>query len=266
MAEEATAESSTTQTTPEAAAAGSGTAETKTQDKAGAGQEAKATEKQDQTQTEKPNLKPADFFRQREDKREKKAQDRVAELEKKISELEKARPASQAEAPVAFIDDPDKWAQGVSERAEQRALDAIEHREAVARFNQSAGKAVAWLLTRSHIREDVKLANDVRAVVQERYQHIFQVDPEVAIEKAYMAVCEAKGISPDMGAFKKDSLNASGGTSTSGARASAAAGGKRVFNRGEGDKYVMAGGQPGSEEYMRRLSEVEEARKDGRIR
>ena len=267
MAEEATAETQT-QTTTEAAQPAATATDTQTQtQETGASQEGKATEKQTQTQTEKPKLKPADFFRQREDKREQKAQAEVAELRRKVAEYEKAAQRQpEPVVPVSFIDDPDKWGQQVKEDARREAIEAIEQREAVKRYEQSAGQAVDWLLTRSHIREDVKLAEQVAAVVKERYQHIFQVDPAVAIEKGYMEVCAAKGISPDMGAFKKDSLNATGGTSTSGARASAAAGGKRTFNRGEGDKYILAGGQPGSPEYMRRLSEVEEARKDGRIR
>ena len=218
------------------------------------------------TVAEKPQTgdkKPVEFFiQQREQKREKKSADRIAELEKKLAEFEKAK---EPETPASFLDDPDKWAQGVTERAEQRAIEAINRREAESHYRQSAETAANWLLTRSHLKQDQALTKEVAKVIEEKYATVAAVDPNAAARLSYLDVCAAKGISPDMDGFKSQGFDGTSGNATSGVRPSAAASGKRTFSKGEAEKYVF-GAKPGTEDYDRRLAEVEEAEKEGRIR
>lgn len=214
--------------------------------------------------------KPADFFRQREEKREKKATEELAELRMKHAELEKQiQKGSQqtAEPPASFMDDPDKWAQGILDRSKAEAIEAVQQREQEARHVYDANRATDWLLTRSHLKEDEKLVEPVKVALREKYAHIAANDPISAMRLAYIDVCAEKGVVPDMDGFKTAaaSMTATGGASTSGVRHSAAAGGKRVFQKGEVTAY-MNGVQPGSKEYASRLAEVEEAYKEGRAK
>ena len=217
--------------------------------------------------TDKP--KAADFFRQREEKREKKATERVAELEKKIAELEISHAPAESALPPSLLDDPEKWAQGVEERALKRAESAWAEREARSRgeteYRQASESAANWLLTRSHLKEDAQLTEEVFRVIEEKYASVANVNPSAAVELAYIRVCQAKGIMPDMDGFKSSGFNGTGGNASSGAKPSAPAAGKRVFARGEGTRYINEA-TPGTPEYKQRINEIEEAHREGRIR
>lgn len=228
------------------------------------------------TQTPKPqeDSKPknaADFFRQREEKREKKAQDRVAELEKIVTELQAkvvSEPKREPEPP-SLLDDPENWAKNVAKEAEAKALAALEARQKQSQddadFEKSAVSATDWLRTRSHISEDAALAKEVLETVRAKYAHIGATDPQAATRLAYLDVCGAKGIVPDMDGFKPGGFQAQGGASSAGVRPSAPAGAKRVFQKGEVEKYIFDG-IPGTPEFTRRLAEIEEAGKEGRVK
>jgi hypothetical protein len=91
-------------------------------------------------------------------------------------------------------------------------------------------------------------------------------DPHAAAELAYLRVCEAKGILPDMTAFKSSgNMTATKGATSSGVRPSAPAGVKREFQPGEVKQYLNAV-KAGSKEWKQRMSEVDEAYKEGRAK
>ena len=218
--------------------------------------------------TEKPG--PKDFFKQRDDRREKKATERVAELEKKLAELESAKTPKEAEpAPVSFLDNPDEWAKNERERMKTEVFSELERRQSEskvqAEFRQASESAAEWLLTRSHLKEDKAFLNDVAVLVEDKYSHVAAVDPSAAAELAYIYACKAKGITPDIEGLVSAGMDATKGAASSGVRQSAPATGKRVFARGEGEKYINQA-KPGSAEYSARINEVEEAHREGRIK
>lgn len=232
-------------------------------------QAAPTTEQPKPQEQTKPQT-PSDFFRQREGKREKKATERVAELERELAKS-KATPAapSEPEAP-SLIDEPEKWAASVIEKAKRETFAALEVRqkeqEADARFVKSAETATDWLRTRSHLKEDANLAKEVFETIKAKYSDIGGINPEAAARLAYDDVCAAKGIVPDAAGYKPGGLEAQGGTASGGVRQSApAAGGKRVFQKGTVEAYIFEA-KPGTAEYSKRLAEVEEAHREGRIR
>jgi hypothetical protein len=242
--------------------------------------EAKATETQTQSQTDKTTSSAPDpkevarkMFRDRDEKREKRASEMLAEANKKLAEYEsrlsEKAPQEKPAAP-SLLDDSEGWAKQVREDAKREALGAIEEREAVARFGQSAEKAEDWLLTRKHLKEDPALIAEVAAVLEAKYVHLASFkggrDPQAAAELAYLRVCEQKGIQPDMGAFKSSGgMDASRGATSSGVRPSAPAGAKRTFQPGEVKQYLNAV-KAGSKEWKQRMSEVDEAYKEGRAK
>ena len=231
-----------------------------------------AAESKPQTQTGESKTATADpkelarqAFKSREQKREAKAAERIAELEKQLAELKQAKPQPQAEvAPPSFLDDPDKWAQNVTERARQEALAVLQQERAEVAYRQSAENAANWLLTRKHLKEDHSLTVEVARAIESKYAQVAAADPNAAARLAYLDVCEAKGISPDMGGFKPGGFDGAKGQTSSGARPSAPAEGKRTFKRGEGQAYIYAA-KPGSAEFKRRMAEVDEAEREGRV-
>ena len=247
-----------------------------------------------QPQKEAPQTpKPADRnfvrerFLEREQKRaekEKQSAERIAELQRQLKQFQEQAQQTkpQTEAMTARPDplvDPegyDKWNQEQARKAVQAEFESRENaakeQQIQARYAESMGEAEKWLLTRQHIKQDAKLAEDVMRVVAEKYPHIAASptvggagDPLLAIEKAYRIVCAEKGIVPDLEELKglsHDPLNASKGSASSGARQSAPASGARVFSAAEIQRYLAEpdpSSKDGYAELARRSAEVEQA-------
>lgn len=217
-------------------------------------------------------------FQSREQKREKKASEELAEWKQKYAELETKlntnKPAApEPEAEIDFLDDPKKALEKTEERAMNRTISELERRqkeyEAQVHYRQVSEKAADFLLTRSHLKEDPAFKEDVLKVIAEKYLHLAAEDgardPQAASRLAYLDVCAAKGIVPDMEGFKHTApMNASGGKATSGVPLSAPATGKRVFAKGEVKNYLNEV-PTGTPEWERRLAETEEAYREGRV-
>lgn len=221
-----------------------------------AGTEITPTEKQTPVQTP---VEKVEFFKARQEAKARK--DALAkeneELRARLAQMESQNTApTQPETPPDLLQDPDKWANGVIERAKREALAEIQAREQEKQKNDSAVSARDWLLSQSHVKEDAEFARLVADNIQEKYMGVASVDPRAAARLAYLDALEAKGIS----GIQDD------GKSASGVRPSGSpVGGKRVFTRSEIQSYVYDA-KPGSPEFDRRISEVEEARREGRIR
>lgn len=206
-------------------------------------------------------------FAEREEKREKKASERLAELEKEFEAYKQAKP--EKPEPISFLDDPEGALKRTREEATRDALSQFEARQQdqvkAYEYRQASEGAADWLLTRSHSKQDKQFAEAVVDVVKNRLPHVAKVDPHVAMEMAYISVCKQKGVTPDIEGFVSKGLDATQGTSSVGIKPSATAEGKRTFTRGEAERYVFEA-KPGSKEYRARLAEVEEAKREGRIK
>lgn len=214
-------------------------------------------------------------FHEREQKREKKASDELAELRKELAAIKagKTPEPPAAEPELSPFDDHKKWEEKVAERAEQRALDTIEKRQAEAKaqaeYHQTSEKAANFLLTRSHLKEDRALLEEVLKVVEKDYAHLAATDggrdPGAAAELAYIRVCQAKGIMPDLDGFKSAGFDATKGAASIGARHSAPAGEKKSWSKREAEKYLMEAAKEPAK-FKARSTEIEEAKKEGRIK
>lgn len=211
------------------------------------------------------------MFQKRQGEKEKKATERVAELEAQLEQLKAQKPEpkpEKSEAP-SLLDDPDGYAKWVQENATKNALSEIERREAEAQnayaYRQASEKAADFLLTRSHLKEDKALIDEVSKVLEQKYGHIAATDPQAAAELAYIKVCAAKGVVPDMDGFKSGGFNASGGASSASVRPSAPGAAKREWSKREAEKYLMEAAKDKAL-FASRSAEIKEARSEGRIK
>jgi hypothetical protein len=236
------------------------------------------TENKTQTQPEPVKADPKavarEAFQRREEKREKKNADRVAELEREIAALKASKTQPEAKPEPTFIDDPDAWIGNEREKLKAEARAEVEaiiaEKEEAYNYQLRAENAGNFILTRSHTKADRAFLDEVLKVTKEKYGHIGHVDPMAASRLAYEDVCRTKGVMPDVEGFKSpaNSLNASNGASSMGTRPSAPAsgsGGKRMFKPGEGERYINEVA-PGTPERRQRIAEVEEAMREGRIK
>lgn len=232
----------------------------------------------DTKQDKKQTLTPTDFFKQRDEKREKKAQEKLADLEKQFADyraqVEAAKtgqaPAkAEADAP-SLLDNPDEWAKSVEARAEKRAIEAYEARireaQSQAAYRQANEQAAGWLLTRKHLKEDRGFLDEVATAIENDHADIAGVNPEKAARLAYMDVCAKKGVAPDIEGFvAAGGLDATQGAASASVRPSNASGGKKIWTRAEANAYLMAAvTKPG--EFKSRESEIDEAKREGRIK
>lgn len=229
-----------------------------------------ATVEKPQAPEPKTTLKPADFFKQREEKREKKATERLTEVEKELADLKANVGKTQPhEEPLDFLNDPEKALLKSKEDAKNEVFAELDRRQAEAQRQATEQKenetAASWLLTRSHLKEDKELLKTVAGIIEDKYARIASVDPSGAARLAYMDACAAKGITPDIEGLVSAGFDNTKGTATSGTKLSAPATGKRVFARGEAERYIFEA-KPGTPEYRARLSEVEEAQREGRTK
>lgn len=234
---------------------------------------ATTTEKPQTTgETQKPDSKEVArrAFQDRDTRREKKASEELAEARKELERL-KAQVATKQPEPEpepSLIDDPEKWAKNVEERATKNALETIERSQAKAKadteYRQSAEKAAEFLLTRSHLKEDKALLETVAKVIEEKYADVGVTNPMAAARLAYIDACAEKGITPDMDGFKSAGFDATKGAASTGIKPSSAGASKRTFAKGEVKKY-LSGFTPGTKEWRAANSEVEEAYREGRV-
>lgn len=224
-------------------------------------------------QTETKTRAKQEFFK-REEKREQKLSEqyaqRLAALEAELKAVRegKAQQQTQPEPEPDLLTDPEGWRKRVEEaaakRAEESYRNAAEKSAAEAAYMQKAEGAEKWLLTRSHLKQDQALEAELAGIIRNDYGHLIGVDPQAAAELAYIKLCRAKGIAPDMDLPTSTGNQAAKGTTSAGVRPSAPPAGKRIFKKGEGHAYIMAA-KPGSEEFERRLAEVTEAEREGRV-
>ena len=169
---------------------------------------------------EPPKGAQVEFFKLREQRRElretvaQKEQAlaerdaKLAALQARLEALEKApkdasRSEKKSEEPDIF-EDP-------KAALEKVKLDAVElirqEREAEKRraeLDKAQQEAGEMLLTRSHITQDPNFAREVAGLLHEggRYSRLANEDPQAAAELAYLAVCKAKGVVPDLSVNK----------------------------------------------------------------
>lgn len=164
------------------------------------------------------------------------------------------------------LDGDDKDMDKVADEAAARALQMLrqhnaEQQEADRRFN-SAASAKNWLLSQSHLKDDVGFAQEVVALLKsDRFTRIAEADAEAAAQLAFQQVCEAKGlpIPAQTGASGAPSGRATGVRPTTPAPAA-----QKTFTREE-VKARMSGLTPGTPEYTAARQEVEQAHREGRI-
>jgi hypothetical protein len=238
--------------------------------------EKKVVPAEPQTPSPEDKEKARQAFQARQEKKEKKATERVAELENELKQLRDsaAKPKEpEVKAKPNLLDDPEGHEKWLLEQAEQRArngfLEEAKAYEVQAKHYEDGNKAADFLLTRSHLKEDKALQEEVLKTIQEKYGHIGAIDgardPMGAARLAYIDVCAQKGIVPDLPGFKGGGFNASGGASSIGARPSASGTAKRVWSKAEAEKYLMEAVRNPSD-YAARSAEIKEARGEGRIK
>jgi len=207
-----------------------------------------------------------EFFKLRKEKKEAKvsAEDlgkQLAEAQKRIQELEasKAEPKADEDAVTSFLDNPDKFLEQRDNKVVERVLEAIGQSKREELYAKAAADAEQYLLTRSHVK-DPEFAKDVQAAF-EKYQHIAQTgDMKSVARAAYLDVCEARGIAPDLGYNNKPDNSAKGGAGVSPSAPSHD--GPKVWAPGEVAKYLDSA--PTVEAMKLRLAELERARNEGR--
>lgn len=178
-----------------------------------------------QAKTTEASAKPpkgaeVEFFKLREQRRE--LRESVVEKDKAIAErdaklaavsarleaLEKAgKDTSRSEKASA---DPDIF-EDPKAALEKVKLDAVEliRQERIAEkqraeLDKAQLEAGEMLLTRSHIKQDDAFKREVAMQLHEggRYHKLANEDPQAAAELAYLAVCKAKGVVPDLSVNK----------------------------------------------------------------
>lgn len=224
---------------------------------------------------------PREYFKERGEKREQKYISEIETLKKQLAEKEAAPKTEPIPSKMpSLLDDPEGYANWLREDARREARGEFEKREQAylaeqkkAFYADSATKSGDWLLTRSDVKQDPKLVDEVMGIVAKKYAHLAALDgagdPGAAMRLAYIDVCATKGIVPDMDGFKGGSLtgtlDATKGAASTQVRPSPASGNKREFRRGEVEKYIMQS-KPGTPEFSAKLREIEEAERDGRIK
>ena len=244
---------------------------------------APADNKRDTTASDKTDVKASDkavdgskpeaakakfeFIKQRQKLKETKltTEDlgkQLAEAQKRIQELEtsKAEPKTQEDAVSSFLENPDKFLEQRDNKVVERVLEAIGQSKREDAFAKAAADAESYLLTRSHVK-DPEFAKDVQAAF-EKYQHIAQTgDLKAVARNAYLDVCEARGVNPDLGYNNKPDASAKGSIGVS-PSATNSDGPKLWGNKGDVERYLNAA--PTVEALKMRLAEIEKARNEGR--
>jgi len=176
---------------------------------------------------------------------------RVQQLEESLKKASESRSEPQAD--------------NSAEAIEQRVFAKLEERERGKKFTSDAIEAEQYLLTRSHF-QDPAFARDVERLIDSDpdIREAAAVSPKAAVKAAYLAACEARGVAPDLtGQRRTEASRGAGGAPTP---SISSAGGKKVWNKGEAGKYIDAApGGPGSVEYRKRLEEVKQAHREGRV-
>lgn len=240
------------------------------------GAAATATTETTQTSGEPdPKERARQAFVQRDQKREKRASEELAATRRELDALKaqlKEKPKPEAE-PTSFLDDPEKALKEARAGATRDAVEAIKQEQAQAEakraYHQTTEKAAEFLLTRSHLKEDKALREEVLKVVEEKYAHLAAEDgardPRAAARLAYIDVCAAKGITPDMDGFKATGFDATRGANTTGVKPTGAGGDKRTWTKREAEKYLMDSVKNPAT-YKARSAEMDEAKREGRIK
>lgn len=208
-----------------------------------------------------------EFIKQRKQIKETKlnAEDlakKYEEAQARIKELEssKAEPKSQEDAVSSFLENPEKFLETRDNRVVERVLEAIGQSKREEQFAKAASDAESYLLTRSHVK-DPEFAKDVQAAF-EKYQHIAQTgDFKAVARNAYLDVCEARGVIPDLGYNNKPDTSAKGSAGVA-PSASDSFGGPKTWAAGEVKKYLD--GARDIPTLKTRLAEIEKARNEGR--
>ena len=220
---------------------------------------------------------PKDFFQARETKREKKAQERLPELEKRIAELqsqlENRKPVETPE-PVSFLDDPEKAIKQAEENATRRAVETIkgeqEESQRQSDYVKATDEAKSFLLTRSHLKEDPNARNEIADILEANYEDLARYEkgqgkPGIAAKLAYIDWCQQKGVVPDIDGLPKTSNQGSGGKTSAGVSPSAPAAGERTWNRREAEAYLMESTKNPAQ-FKSRSAEIEKAKSEGRVK
>lgn len=207
-----------------------------------------------------------EFIKLRQEKKEQKtsAEDlgkQLAEAQKRIKELEttKVEPKSNEDAVSSFLENPDRFLADRDNKVVERVLEAIGQSKREEHFAKAAADAESYLLTRSHVK-DPEFAKDVQAAF-EKYQHIAQTgDLKAVARNAYLDVCEARGVNPDLGYNNKPDTSAKGSIGVSPSATNSD--GPKVWAKGEVQKYLDSA--PSIDALKMRLAELEKARNEGR--
>jgi len=124
-----------------------------------------------------------DIFKLREDRRELRSENEV--LKSELEEIKALLAKRDDDAPKKQEE------QGVDLRAQLAELLAEQKRADEA---QSRKAKANEMFQRLQYTEDPAFADAVQAMMHQKYGHIIDVDPEVALDKAYQEVCRLKGV------------------------------------------------------------------------
>lgn len=242
---------------------------------------APADKKRDTTASDKTDVKASDkavdgskpdakmkfeFIKKRQELKETKLNatelaKKYEEAQARIKELEasKAEPKTQEDAVTSFLENPDKFLEQRDNKVVERVLEAIGQSKREEMFAKAAADAESYLLTRSHVK-DPEFAKDVQAAF-EKYQHIAQTgDMRTVARNAYLDVCEARGVVPDLGFNNKPDTSAKGSAGVS--PSAPAFDGPKRWSPGEVKAYLD--GAPNVDALKSRLADLEKARNEGR--
>lgn len=192
----------------------------------------------------------------------KRLKDEAAKRQQARAEDDEVRQARRDFGLDGDEKDMDKFADEAAARALQmlRQQNAEQH-EADRRF-KSAASAKDWLLSQSHLKEDVGFAQEVVALLNsERFARIAEADAEAAAQLAFQQVCAAKGLPIPA---PTGSSGAPSGRATGVRPTTPVAAAQKTFTREE-VKARMSGLTPGTPEYTAARQEVEQAHREGRI-
>lgn len=206
-----------------------------------------------------------EFIKQRQKVKETKLNaeelaKRYEEAQARIKELEtsKAEPKADEDAVTSFLENPEKFLEKRDNNVVERVLEAIGQSKREEQFAKAAAEAESYLLTRSHVK-DPEFAKDVQAAF-EKYQHIAQTgDMKSVARNAYLDVCEARGVVPDLGYTNKPDTSAKGSAGVS--PSSPAFDGPKQYAKG--DIARMLDGVP-PQELPAALEQLRRARNEGR--
>lgn len=244
---------------PAGAAAGDSAPEKKETQSSGAAGSSGTEKRTDSREPEKKRT----FFEKRQE-RKQSLQEQLASLQQEITSLKQSRqsPASDGRKSILDVEDPDAYLDDRFDGLRKDIEEVKSFKQELQEERKFALKyqAEEYLLTRKH-SDDPEFCEEIRNRLQgdPSLRAMSEFDPMRAARSAYIEVCEARGIAPDLSS-PSPAGRAAGPKPTTTRSVNTE---DRSFN--EWQVYVRAA-EAGSGEHAKRLNEMRQAQKEGRIK